>query len=580
MMFAEWAEIRHSLENIENISGSLIPILFVIIMFSLIDAHRSALLRKNNERLELVLQAGELGTWDLDIRSDKLYTNDHWGQMLGYAPGEYGNSFGGFEILVHPDDLPSINAKFTDHLKNKTPFYEAEFRMRDKSGGWHWILSRGKVMERSSDGEALRIAGTHLDISERKDMEEELKLRNEEYLATNEELSESLERIHTINIELAIARDKAEESDRLKSSFLANLSHEIRTPMNGILGFAELLQQENLTEKMQHDYISMISQSGQRMVTLIEDLVNIARIEAGQIEIKMHETDICKLLESVYLFFKPDMESTKVDLVLNAMPAKSECIVIIDNLRLEQVLFNLVKNAIKFTTEGQVELGCTIKGANLLFHVKDTGCGIPPNMYEHIFERFSQLENRPFRSDDGSGLGLAISKAFVELMGGQIWVESIEGVGSNFYVSLPYQKQKGSSAHKNEISVNKIILNKGKVLIAEDDQISYILLNEILTSQNMEIFHALNGAEAVDLAKAHPDLCFILMDIKMPIMNGIDAVKIIRKFNTSVPIIAQTAYVTDNDQDSALAAGCNDIIPKPIDPLLLIKKMHRLMDLI
>lgn len=577
MMFIEWAGIMHSFENIENISGSLIPILFVIIMFSLIDADRAARLKINNERMELVLQGGELGTWDYDIPSDTLYTNEHWGQMLGYEIGEYGNSLGGFEALVHPDDHAGVELKLQEHLSNSTPFFDHEFRMRTKTGDWHWIQSRGKVMARASDGNALRIAGTHLDISARKEMEEQLKLRNEEYLTANEELTESIESIQNMNIELAIARDKAEESDRLKSAFLANLSHEIRTPMNGILGFAELLKQENLTEKIQQDYIKMISQSGQRMVTLIEDLVDIARIEAGQIEIKNQKTDLRKLLESVYSFFVTGAYPGQVQIVLDMLPSKTDSLVLIDSVRLEQVLFNLIKNALKFTKEGQVEFGCSVKGADMLFHVKDTGCGIAPNMYEHIFERFRQLENRPFRSDDGCGLGLAISKAFVELMGGKIWVESVEGVGSNFFVSLPFRRVSNTELPVNAGAKKKIQLHAGNVLVAEDDLVSFMLLNEILTAQGMHVLHAVNGAEAIELASAHPDLCIILMDIKMPVMNGIEAVKAIRKFNSAIPIIAQTAYVADNDYDLALSAGCNDVIPKPIDPFLLIKKMDALL---
>lgn len=576
MMFAEWANILTDYENIENVSGSLVPILFVIILFALFDEMRSYELSQSKQRLELILKGGDLGTWDYDIESDTLYTNELLGHMLGYAKDEIPQSLGGWRELLHPDQADSVYKSFDDHINAETPFYEAEMQIKDSSGNWQWILSRGKVLEHSETGKALRITGTHLKISMRKLMEEELKLKNEEFIATNKELQNSIEHIHQINTELAKSRDKAEESDRLKSAFLANLSHEIRTPMNGILGFAELLKQDNLPEKIQLDYIRIITQSGQRMLSLIDDLVNIARIEAGQIEIKPRETDLHKLLKSIHSFFNPEIDHTNIKFVLDQLPPQNESRVLIDSLRLEQILYNLIKNAIKFTLKGNINFGCEIRGASLLLYVQDTGCGIAEDMHEHIFERFRQADDRPFRSDEGSGLGLAISKALAELMHGTIWVESVEGEGSGFYVSLPYKKLT-NRAIQNSMNKNRDIrLTPGLVLVAEDDHISFMLLNEILTSQNMQVIHATNGNEAVEMAKQHPEICLILMDVKMPLLGGLDATKQIRLFNPTVPIIAQTAYASDEDQEPALEAGCNDVVPKPIDQNTLKQKIFKL----
>jgi signal transduction histidine kinase len=270
---------------------------------------------------------------------------------------------------------------------------------------------------------------------------------NEEYLALNEEYEAQ-------NHELLIAKDKAEDCDRLKTAFLANLSHEIRTPMNGILGFVELLKEKDLKPEVQAEYILVIEQCGQRMLNLISDLVDISRIEAGQIKIVPEKFNMDVLLNKIYRLLKPMSESKGIELLIEKPVSLNKTTVFADSAKLEQIILNLLNNAIKFTNKGKIQFGYEVKGKNLQFSVKDTGRGIPENMRSVIFERFRQVDDVNHKSESGSGLGLAICKSFVELMGGSIWVESEVNKGSVFYFTIPY------ITSDKEVESNKKILQK------------------------------------------------------------------------------------------------------------------------
>ncbi len=414
---------------------------------------------------------------------------------------------------------------------------------------------------------------TALDITDRKQMEKQLKAKNVEYLAINEELQESLKRIKDINKQLEIAKKKAEESDQLKSAFLANMSHEIRTPMNGILGFAELLKESHLTSNKQEEYLQLIEESGYRMLHLINDLVDVSRIEAGQIELHPDKISVNKIIEDLYLFFKHEAEIKQLALEYKTGLPDNKCTVELDKDKIMQVLSNLIKNAIKFTKAGKVTFGYTLKKSELEFFVHDTGVGILPDMKEVIFERFRQVDNSTSREYEGSGLGLSISKAYVEMHGGKIWVESKVGKGSSFYFTLPYlfyaaqNKTQFPAYNYSNITYPK----DSTILVAEDEEVSYLVIKAMLEEINVNTIHAKNGEEAVTSMEQHPEIVLVLMDLKMPRMNGFDATQAIKIKYPDIPVIAQTAFAHPNDKQKALLSGCDDFITKPIQKETLLK---------
>jgi two-component system sensor histidine kinase EvgS len=365
--------------------------------------------------------------------------------------------------------------------------------------------------------------------------------------------------------ELYEAKIKAEESDLLKSAFLANMSHEIRTPMNGIIGFTALLKEADLTNEEMSHYIEIINKSGERLLNTINDIIDISKIDAQQMQIVNEEVNINEIIYDLYNFFKVECDKKKINLKLEINV--NEIKVLTDKTKFNSILTNLIKNAIKFTNKGEITIGYKTKFENYLFYVKDTGIGIPENRHEAIFNRFVQADIEDKNAFQGSGLGLSIAKAYVEMLDGEIWVESDVNSGSTFYFTIPFNK---TISNTNEFKTNeeKLIsksLKKLKILIAEDDNISFIYLSTLLSKLGHEIIHAENGKRAIEICKAQNDIDIILMDIKMPEIDGLEATMEIRKFNTKVYIIAQSAYVFEDDFINSKKVGCNEFLTKPID---------------
>jgi signal transduction histidine kinase len=371
---------------------------------------------------------------------------------------------------------------------------------------------------------------------------------------------------------LRIARVHAEQSDHLKSAFLANMSHEIRTPMNGILGFAELLKQPDLSGEQQQKFINIIEKSGKRMLNIINDIVSISKIESGNMEISISESNINEQIEYIYTFFKPEVEKKGMQLFFkNGLPAKQAAIKT-DREKIYAILTNLVKNAIKYSDIGTIEIGYQLKNHDLEFFVKDTGIGISPDKQKIIFDRFIQADITDKRAHQGAGLGLSISKAYIEMLGGNIWVESNEGNGSMFYFTIPYNTEPQKELVVQQavsVEIYNSVFENLNVLIVDDDEISKILLNQIFDKGSNKIIHASNGLEAIATYQHNPDIDLILMDIRMPEMDGYEATKTIRQYDKDIIIIAQTAFGLSDDKEKAIAAGCNDYISKPINRTLL-----------
>ena len=375
--------------------------------------------------------------------------------------------------------------------------------------------------------------------------------------------------------ELIKAKEKAEENDRLKSAFLANMSHEIRTPMNGILGFAGVLKTLKLTDERQQEFIDIIEKSGNRMLNIINDIISISKIDSRQIEISIAETNINDQVEYIYHFFKLEAQQKKLHISYKNGLSSDCALILADKEKIYAVLTNLVKNAIKFTKTGSIELGYDLKDRFLEFYVKDTGPGIRDEEKEIIFERFRQgSESSTMNyegSGSGSGLGLAISKAYVEMLGGKIWVETKIGYGSIVRFTIPYliEVKKNDPFHavyEEEIKLSK----KLNIMVVDDDETSRMLFNIIIMPFAGNYFQVNNGFEAVKVCQHNPAINMVLMDINMPGMNGYEAVRQIREFNKEVVIIAQTAYALPEDREKAIKAGCNNYITKPIDRVTLV----------
>jgi signal transduction histidine kinase len=374
-------------------------------------------------------------------------------------------------------------------------------------------------------------------------------------------------------MDLIKAKERAEESDRLKSAFLANMSHEIRTPLNGILGFTELLTMSDLDEKERQGYLDIIRKGGDRMLNIINDIIDISKIESGQMKVSLTRTNIREQIDSIYNFFFHEAQVKGILLIAKNTLPEDDAIIETDADKIYAIQTNLIKNAIKFTTSGYVEFGFEKKNEHLEFIVKDTGIGINKEQKEFIFERFRQGSDSLARGFEGTGLGLSISKAYVEMLGGKIWFESDYGKGTVFHFTIPYHLQSGTRSVPADSFPVQTLKNNRKdlvIFIVEDDKHSELYLTRLLSPFSKKIFNAETGTEAIEICRSNPDIDLVLMDIELPEMDGYEACRQIRQFNKNVIIIAQTAFGLAGDREKALDAGCDDYISKPIHSKLLI----------
>lgn len=370
--------------------------------------------------------------------------------------------------------------------------------------------------------------------------------------------------------ELIEAKEKAELSEKLKSAFLANMSHEIRTPMNGIIGFSQMFMTDSISKEKRSYYAKIVIDSGQQLLSIVNDILDISRIESGEISISEEETSLNDLLMELFAFFRP---RTK-DKQLNLFPYKGliddASIIFTDKEKLRQVFDNLLSNAFKFTGRGQIKFGYELKREELQFFVSDTGIGIDKQMHQDIFDRFRQVELDFTNQIGGTGLGLSISQKIIELMGGQIWVESELDVGSTFYFTIPYKPKFPDLVDAGNI-LNDSSVNTDVVLVVEDEEINYLFIEEILAKCNVKIIHSKNGEEAVKACAENDAIVMAFMDIKMPVKDGVSATKEIKVFRPDLPIIAQTAYAMRDDEKKVLDAGFDGYLSKPIQKELLLE---------
>jgi len=384
---------------------------------------------------------------------------------------------------------------------------------------------------------------------------------------------------------LKTALEKAKQSDKLKSAFLANMSHEIRTPMNGIIGFSELFLEPNLNDKDRKYYADIVINSSKQLLNIVNNILDISQIEAGMVHIKKEAVNLNKILSITEAFFKGKADDKNIQLKINP-GLTSNFIVESDISKIQQILNNLVSNALKFTDEGSIDIGYSLSSNNIQFYVKDTGIGIEKNNKDKIFNRFTQADFDISTHFGGNGLGLSISQKLVNLLGGEIWVESIYSEGASFYFTIPYKINTNSIKIENgvetetETEISHKLPPKTKknrtILVADDEIFNIMFIKEVFSDDNFIILEASNGKEAIDVCNEHSQtIDFVLMDVKMPIMNGLEATEIIKQKHPQLPIIALSAYAMESDVNKALSYGCDDAISKPVNKKTLLGILNK-----
>lgn len=466
-------------------------------------------------------------------------------------------------------------------------FFEKEARVKTLKGEILDVIIKLYYHRNPNNKKYIAYVST-TDITKLKTAEIALKQKNNDFLQLNAKLQKTNKEYEVLNLEYKIINNQllstnkelkkaeaiATESDQLKSAFLANMSHEIRTPMNSIIGFSDLLGTPNLSTEKKHKFLKLVQSSSEHLLRIIDDIIDISKIESNQLKIKKTP---CLLNELLYEI-KESQNMMKIVKAKNNIlfqvniPANTDKLQIdCDPTRFIQIVYNLVSNAFKYTNEGFVEIGYSLSDKDSMVHlyVKDSGFGIQTDMFNIIFERFRQIENQNLQ--EGTGIGLSITKGLVQLLGGEIWVESTVNKGSTFHFTMPIAKDRKdvSSTENHSHYPEDVTLSKHLIYIAEDDLSSYLFLEEVLHPTGIQLKHAVNGIELLQLINSQiPDL--ILLDINMPIMNGFQAIRKIRDKYPSLPVIAQTAYAMAEEKDKCLAVGCNDYVSKPIHPELLL----------
>ncbi|MEM7754072.1 MAG: PAS domain-containing protein [Planctomycetota bacterium] len=511
--------------------------------------------RVAESRLDLATRAARLGLWDWDVPSDAVHMNDMYGSMLGYEPGELACTVETWKELLHPEDVAAAAQRVQAHFNGETAVYSADFRMKARDGGWHWIRGVGELVERNDDGSPKRMIGVHIDIEE---------------------------------AQAALA--KAEEASRAKSDFLANMSHEIRTPMTAILGYADLLSGDLKNDaESTAELVKTISANAQHLMVVINDILDVSKIEAGQMSLELIDTSIGEMLDQVAALTAPRAAAKGIAFKITRDQGTPER-VRTDPTRVKQILMNLAGNALKFTEHGEVAIRVSYAepSQTLTMRIIDTGIGMSAEERDRVarFEAFTQADASTTRRFGGTGLGLRISNALAAMMDGTIEVESEPGVGSAFTlnISAPVIAHTGTASPSTpkdpEPSPEAPRPLAGlNIMLAEDGPDNQRLISFYLEKAGASVVLCANGREAIDVLEnaddgGRPDL--VLMDMQMPVLDGYSAASQLRTMGVSVPIIAVTAHAMGDDRARCIDAGCDDYIAKPIDRTLLIETCARL----
>lgn len=485
----------------------------------------------------MLLQSANDGISFYDSNWNLKYANPAFYSMIGLNSSSYEDLIQ--DDLLHPDDKDYPVKRDKALLNNG--LYECEVRIRHREG--HYInLSSRSVTVRNDNNEVLGSLTISRDIT----------------------------RLRQVHEDLIRANFEAEASNKLKTSFLANISHEIRTPLNSVVGFSNLLLANDLTNEVKEEYIENINHNSEKLLQIIGDIIDLSRLESSQIEISYEESSLSSIVNEIIEEARQVIKRNEKSIILNVKNHFEDIgdLIFTDRIWLKRVLNHLMDNAIKFTLEGSIEFSYSKENENIVFIIKDTGIGISKESLSYIFEEFRQEISGHQRPFEGLGIGLTLAKEVVERMGGKIYVTSEKGIGSEFSFSIPFRPA-GSNRNRNKSfisdqSISTINWSSRKCLLVDDNKDVLIYLNRVLLDTGVTILTARSGFEAIEMIKSIPDIDVVLLDMQMPEMNGIEATKEIRKIRNNLPIIAQTAFIFEDDKDIIMEAGCDACLIKPI----------------
>lgn len=480
----------------------------------------------------------DIGSWDWNVLTNQIQWSDMMYIILGLKPGELEPSYDLALSHVHDDDKEQYEQALLVSVENQTPYY-VENRIKKADNSIVSVISRGKCFM-DEKGNTIRMIGTVQDISVQK------------------------------NTELVV------KENLLKSAFLANMSHEVRTPLNAILGFSSLLKDQNLSKVKRDKYLEFIESGGNRLMRMIADVLDVSKIDSNQLTLNREPCNLNELLNNLCDEFETQSLNAECKMTLDTGLDDHESIVLTDQSRLIQILSNLITNCFKYAKKGNILIGYKKVDTTLTFFVKDNGSGIDPKYHKSIFERFSQVDKDYANSESGVGLGLAIVKELLELMKGEIWLESDIGIGSTFNFTIPYLVNDTNNIKLADKTPDLMENNEISILIAEDEFINFCYFEAVLEKHLFKIIHAKNGEKAIELFNENDDVSLVLMDINMPKINGEEAMLKIKEKDKNIPIIAMTAYAMKEDKKNLINAGFTDYISKPVseEELITMVKKH------
>lgn len=505
-------------------------------------------LRINDSRYRKAEEMGKVGNWEYNIQTTEFWASDESKRIYGYRLNK--DAFTTEEVESCIPERERVHQALIDLIEHEKP-YNLEFDIITNDTGERKTITSKAELIKDTNGHPLKIAGVIQDVTSRILFEKEL----------------------------VLAKEKAEEANALKTEFLHNMSHEIRTPMNGIMGFSDLLNELEDISEVQKNYTAIIQNSSAQLLRIIDDILEISTLETKQLSVQNSEFDLNQLIMEIFAIYDLKSKERKLPLYIKKGLSIDNSRIIADKTKLHKILSNLIDNAFKFTSSGKIEFGYSIKDSKIIFFVSDTGIGISKDKQEKIFSRFSQENKEIARRYGGLGLGLSIAKENTELLGGTISVDSEKGKGTTFFVEIPYKTNEISSEECSVSQKNKADLTETiHILIAEDEEVNYLHLEATLyrvPNATFQFYHAINGEEAVEMCLKNNEIDIVLMDIKMPVMNGYLATKKIKAHKPEMPIIAQTAYSTSSEKELALQHGCDDFISKPINKEMLLQLINK-----